>query len=518
MDLKPTPEQELIIEDLRHDGPSINVDALAGCAKSSTLKLGLSVKRPEPTLLLVFNVKNRKDLEGSVPEWVQVKTLNGLGHAAWQRAIGKRCEIDDRKIGKAVTQAAKDLGIELGIDGWTNVRQLVTAAMTAGLVPSMGLPYAGLVEDTPDSWRTLAEDAWLDPREDHAEVAREALRLSIKASIGGTICFDDQIYCSALLGGQFPKFPFVGVDEAQDLSPINHLQVNRCLAPNSRLMPVGDPNQAIYGWRGASHDSMQRLRALRSEWLDRKLTMTFRVPKLLVERQREFVPGFRAAPWNPDGALMRLRRPVDWTGDRWTWSWQSVLDQMLREDRAAVICRNNAPLLSLAFKLIRQGIGVVMLGRDIGKGLVALATKIIPEDSTSPERCMGLVRDWADSQIALALANEQEAKAEKISDQAECLVAVIEGGIRDAADLRARLRDLFSRERGLVELSSGHRAKGLEWEVVVHLDPWRIPSKWARKQADAGDPRSLIQENNLRYVIETRSKRVLILANLEDFA
>ena len=49
----------------------------------------------------------------------------------------------------------------------------------------------------------------------------------------------------------------------------------------------------------------------------------------------------------------------------------------------AVLCRNNAPLLSMAFKLLRRGIGVKMLGRDIGKGLVPLAKKLFPNPNTS---------------------------------------------------------------------------------------------------------------------------------------
>jgi hypothetical protein len=48
--------------------------------------------------------------------------------------------------------------------------------------------------------------------------------------------------------------------------------------------------------------------------------------------------------------------------------------------------------------------------------------------------------------------------------------------------------------------------------VVVHLDPWRIPSKWAKSEA------ARIQEANLRYVIETRPKKALVLANIEDFS
>ena len=63
---------------------------------------------------------------------------------------------------------------------------------------------------------------------------------------------------------------------------------------------------------------------------------------------------------------------------------------------------------------------------------------------------------------------------------------------------------------------TGHKSKGGEWDVVYHLDPFRIPSKWARTAADLGDDSQLEQERNLRYVIETRAKQELYLVNLED--
>lgn len=83
---------------------------------------------------------------------------------------------------------------------------------------------------------------------------------------------------------------------------------------------------------------------------------------------------------------------------------------------------------------------------------------------------------------------------------------------RFAGEIRWYLTQLFERSAGHVVLSSIHRAKGLEWDVVLHLDPWRIPSKFAQQ-----NPAQMKQELNLRYVAETRTKRLLIEANLEDF-
>jgi superfamily I DNA/RNA helicase len=53
--------------------------------------------------------------------------------------------------------------------------------------------------------------------------------------------------------------------------------------------------------------------------------------------------------------------------------------------------------------------------------------------------------------------------------------------------------EFMFKQKGTITLTTGHKAKGLEWPNVYHLDPWLI------KQGEE-------QEDNLDYVITTRSK------------
>ncbi len=185
------------------------------------------------------------------------------------------------------------------------------------------------------------------------------------------------------------------------------------------------------------------------------------------------------------------------------WSWEDVRD-IAGPGPIAVLCRNNAPLVSLAFKLIRQGIGCSVAGRDIGKGLSALAKKVGCDPSA--------VASWRERETALALANDDASRAESIADKAECLLAVLaQPGVSSPADVETALARLFAPSNVRVTLSSIHRAKGLEWSTVLHLDPWSIPSRFAKS------PAALQQERNLAYVAATRTQHTLILANLEDF-
>ena len=520
----PTPEQQAVIDQARSP-ESLMIQAYAGCAKSTTLEM-LAQRVNVPSLALAFNRRIADELRPRLPGTFEVKTLNGLGHGAWSRALRgsiTNVKLDDRKLGRLVTEIAKRQGAgRLNPLQWDQARSLTSGAMQAGLSP--GDEGEPLVEDSEASWQDIALDQGIS-RDDFPlayGLAREVLRESIVEARSGIISFDDQVYCPTILGGSWPRFPLVAVDEAQDLSPLNHRMLELCCS--GRLVAVGDERQAIYAFRGADSESMRNLRGLRPSWTDLPLRVTFRCPKAIVARQQRHAPGFEAWSGNKAGSFTEAPRLAEESEDAvqasgWGWGWLEAEAARLDMERPslAVLCRNNAPLLSLAFKLIRQGVGVVMPGRDLGKGLGQLVRKLAPEDCQLAE-LLARLEAWEHREIGNLIAQGREDRIDSVQDRAECLRAVAEGAeARTRDDLLAGLERIFVNERGRVTLSSGHRAKGLEWDLVVHLDPFRIPSKQARNVAAAGDSRALRQELNLKYVIETRTRDTLINARLEDF-
>jgi superfamily I DNA and RNA helicase len=64
---------------------------------------------------------------------------------------------------------------------------------------------------------------------------------------------------------------------------------------------------------------------------------------------------------------------------------------------------------------------------------------------------------------------------------------------RTLSGAMAYARNIFE-QKGTTHLTTGHKAKGLEWEDVYHLDPWHVRR---------GNPSR--QDRNLDYVISTRS-------------
>lgn len=518
MTFAPTDEQLAVVE-AGKGRQSLMITAYAGCAKTTTLELvGKVIKAP--ALALAFNVSIKKELERRFEPNFQVKTLNGLGYGALMRALpGTSFQPPDgRKLGKLITHVARDQKIDLLSEQWETTRDLVSQAMAQGLVPrDEGRP---LVSDNEATWNSLMDSCDILPedRQFFYSLAYQVLEANNRLAREGIISFDDQVYFSVCVAGQFPKFPVMVVDEAQDLSPLNHAMLELAKRDDGRLIVVGDPKQAIYAFRGADSRSMAKLRLLKPPevWIDLPLTLTFRCPKIIVERQQAHAPGFRAAESNAPGRVLQIGTLNLMDGKR-EWGWKDVFAASGGK-RVAVLCRNNAPLIGLAFKLLRNRVSVQMAGRDIGKGLIAISKKIFPEDFTGRDEMKGMLDEWQQSEVSAAQVMDKPEVADAANDKAESLRAVMSfAEVEDAATLRATLKSLFDREDGQVFLSTIHRAKGLEWDAVLHLDPWRVPSKWAREAAEAGNPGSLEQEHNLKYVCETRTRELLMEADLDGF-
>ena len=519
----PTEEQEAVREAVAKRSGSVMVEAGAGCAKTSTLKLAAPGVRV-PALGLAFNKRIAEDMEKAVPGNISVRTMNGLGHRAWGGAVapGTSLKLDDRKLAKIVTSVMREEGLEKDEDLWEQVRTLTRSAMAVGLVPSGSGP-PGLVEDSEGAWTEMAQEGGVPAGDCPIVVglARRVLVEDIKQARAGHISFDDQIYCSTMLGGRFTKYPVVLVDEDQDLSPLNIRMLGQSLAPGGRIVAVGDRRQAIYAWRGACGDSAERIRALvgaEGAWTDLPLMTTFRCPKAVVARQQEHVPGFRAAEGNQEGKVIHWRAEERPDGEVLpAWGWGDVA-RALPGSRAslAVLCRNNAPLVRLGIKLIKRQIGVVMLGRDLGRGLESLVRKLGGGEKMPVSQLLVALDAWQEGESASA--RDSPRRLESIQDRADCVLAVAESSaeIRTSGDLLAAIKKLFDRTSGLVTLSSIHRAKGAEWDCVMHLDPWRIHHGVQRARA-RGDLVQVEQEWNLRYVAETRTRDTLLLGNLEDW-
>ena len=482
----PTPEQQAIIDAAKGSVDNLLVNALAGAAKTTTLEMVCNTITDIPILSLAFNKRIADEMKKRLPTHVEARTMNSLGHGVWAQAIARKLSVDPNKtigIARAIIKEIPKLKQDRYWDALAEVLRWVRIAKRDGYVPPSWRSIARFHMDT-EAWLSRYRDA---PEDFMYQFIDDILDRSISAANAGGIDFDDQIYMPVCFGGQWPKFPLVLIDEFQDLNELQHEMLSKLAV--KRLIGVGDPWQSIYGFRGAKQNGMA---SAQERWNMRELTLstTFRVPRLGVERAWFRVPHMRAREGAPDGRVESLA----------TWDASAI------PDGAAIVCRNNAPLFAVALKLLRQRRHVKLIGMDIGSGLVRMLKRLGPLDM-SHQQMVDAIDVWAMEQL------RAEKNEETITEKAECLKVLCAplAAHWTLYEAIANAEDLF-KQNGPIQMLSGHKAKGLEWDTVFHLDPWRVPSRFTREGTEEWE-----QEQNVRYVIETRFKNELFLIDTEGF-
>jgi DNA helicase-2/ATP-dependent DNA helicase PcrA len=331
------------------------VTAVAGSGKTTTLvevskRLGTS-----NATFLAFNVAIVKELQARLGEGVVCKTLNALGHSAIGFGLGRNVKItlDDSKYSGLIENELRALipfpeEVKLAI---RPMRNLLSVVMSNLADPSDIEAVRAL-----EAHHGIELPAGLDDRTITSVLTR-ALRTGEAMGRKGVISYEDQIYLPIKFNWRPRTSQFVLVDEAQDLSPAKLSLALMSRAPGGRMLFVGDPHQAIYGFAGASHDSIDNIIA-RTNATVLPLSVCYRCPTSVIDEAKKIVPHLEAAPGAPLGEVTQVD-PANLvtlvhTGD-------------------LIVCRKNAPLVRECVKFIRARMPARVRGRDIGKSLVTLA-------------------------------------------------------------------------------------------------------------------------------------------------
>lgn len=479
-------------------GGSAIVEAVAGSGKTTTIvhAAGL-LPRGEPAVFLAFNRSIADELGDRLPTQVSARTFHSCGMAAWSSYLTGRVNVDGEKVRRLIGDVLGQYP-EKSDEWWilakvqAPARRLVSLAQSVGLVPKECEDVAprGLVEDATEAWLALVEhhDVQCDDVPTAIELAREVLVRAIQDALEtGRISFDDMIYMPVVCGAAFKRYAWVFVDEAQDVSDLQREMLRGMLAPGGRLVAVGDPHQAIYGWRGASSESLD---LIAKEFGCRRLplSISYRCPRAVVAEAQKYVAHIEPHDGAPEGKVEH----------RASWSAVDL------KPKDAILCRNVAPLMAQCFRLIRSGVACWVRGRDVGAGLVALVKSMRAGGSVDALRSKLEAHLGSETSRLLQAGKDEQAAA--LEDRVLSILAVADhAGVKTVDALVGRIEALFKDHGRGVQLATVHKAKGLEWERVWLLDrATRMPSRWARLDWQRQ------QEANLIYVAVTRAKAELV--------
>ena len=500
-------QQQAVIRWVIEDKGSLELMARAGCGKTYTImkvvdaivegKLG-------DVAIMAYNKSIADELKAKLEktgyDWraAQAGTVHSFGFGAWKK-LAPFVRVENKKMQLIVAElGTKDPSNALMFAGEAVVKLCAYAKQRAvGHLCQINdqsvwmdmFDHFGLENDVP-------EDIEIS---DVIDAAQKAYRISL-AQCKEVIDFDDMILAPLYFKARFWPKDWILVDESQDTNAARRALALAMLKPKTgRMVFVGDPAQAIYGFTGADSDSMNQLKiATNAKTLP--LNVTRRCPKLVVEQAKRLVPDFIAHEDAPQGVVRSIE-------------YKDLAAEVLTKSDA-ILCRNTAPLVQTAYSLIAKGVACRVEGREIGTGLIKLARRW---KIKTLDKLLVKLEDYQARQTAKFMSRGQEERVEGLVDQIDCLKVVIDRCLlakKTTVDaLVADIDSLFGNTAEgelpkVLTLSTVHKSKGREFHRVFILGYEKyMPSPYAKKDWQ------IEQENNLCYVALTRAMNELIFVS-----
>jgi DNA helicase II / ATP-dependent DNA helicase PcrA len=485
----PSKYQVAINDWVRTGAGNAVIEAVAGSGKTTTILDSLLLTTGK-VLFTAFNQSIAAELQKRAPKHVRVATLHSLGLKSIRRST-PFFDVDssNEKINSIVQAHFED---EIPSEEMKKVYEMRSLAKrTVSLVKATLTNEVDLlaVQKMMEQYGIESDD--LDENDMFRIASQVPLMIDACKKDRDRVDFDDMIWFPVVFDLKIEKFDWVFVDECQDMNRCQLELILRAGGPSTRFCCVGDRRQAIYGFRGADTEAMQntvdRLKATVFP-----LSITYRCPTKHVEMAKEIVPHIEARPEAPEGTVGYLK-------------FGEALQLMTHWD--LVLCRTNAPLVRVAFSLIRIGKKAVIRGKDIASGICSLVKKIGGKNSSVMpiDTFLGKLDKYFEGE----LAKLEKAKKSTIvlSDKVETICVMAED-VSNVKQLLDKTASIFDDAAQGVVCSSVHRAKGLEANRVFIVAPELMPHPMAEQAWEVE------QEHHIRYVALTRSKSELYFVEL----
>lgn len=491
------------------------IQAVAGSGKTTTLVEAAKLLKSDHAVFLAFNRHIAQQLQTRLGSAMTAKTIHSVGLATLRGAIRKPI-VDDGKyedIGKLYAQEIAD-DLKRNYAGelrrWARSKkdtkepeEPLSAGQVLGQLKSLA-HYTRVTLTNEKDFNALVSlvehfgclDNSLDLKQLHyplMSMLREGQQIAERE---GIIDYDDMLWLPYVWNLTPHCHDWIMCDESQDLSPAQLELVLAMRSRGGRILFVGDPKQAIYGFSGAASDSIDQI-IKRTSATVFPLSICYRCPTSHIKLASEIVPSIEAAPSAIEGTIEYI-------------SYEKVHSIIAEGD--LVISRCTAPVVKLCIELIAKKIPARVRGRDIGKALTAIVKEVAKQPNFDFEKFGYALQAYQYDKITkLQQKKNSENQIESLRDRISGIwVSYQAFNSHNVLDFCTEIEELFSDSRSSVVLSTVHRAKGLEERRVFILRPDQLPLRWQNQQKW-----ELEQEYNLKYVSTTRAKEALFFVTDE---
>lgn len=539
-----TSEQNKIFHFVKYDSNNGIIDAVAGSGKTTTIiESATHVANDKTVLFCAFNKSIAREIQRKFSEKglnrIKVKTLHALGYDILKSNSQSSFKFHKIKYVKIIHEAIENNALRKELENLFKINGIPTQAYSRDDKAQQNefiYAFRNTLLDINTKFRlTLCKGSFEDFREmllhfnifNEIQAQSELFDLEVEqyflcnqvileignrlAQTDKEIDFSDMLYLP-FVQGLFPitKHDVLFIDECQDLSKSQLAVALKYVKKTGRILSVGDPYQSIYGFTGADIYSFDNIAKI-PNMVSLQLTKCFRCPDKIIELAQNFRADIHA--FKPkSGTISRLE---------FSQVSQSVSPHDL------VISRTKTPLQKLLFQLVEKGIPVEVHEDEIKEFINDLKMLFNHQELTTKNQ-YGQSLDFWDKVIdrniyflekkvsRIGNPDEREYQFNLESSLIHSKVEFIQSQLsihtdcQAIADLLKKIETLISGTDDAVKLSTIHRAKGLENEVIYILEYDRLPLT-----RDGQKDWEIKQELNLKYVALTRSKNVLYLVNSE---
>ncbi len=469
MSFKASKYQERIFEHIKYSKSNAVIEAVAGSGKTTTLIEAMKISNIKNVIFVAFNKHIAEEMKGKVPSNVRVSTMHSFGLEQIKNTY-KKTFLEKSKSSLVLKENMSlfELDSVFGSDRIEHIKNMIALADLFRLNLSYSMEECQL---TASKHNIVADDTLI------LNTLQLIKSLNNRRDI---IDYIDMIYIPAIEDINIRQYDLVLVDECQDLSASQIALLKKMVTPNGRIISVGDRNQAIYGFSGADSESFQKLCDIDNTVL-LPLSISYRCSKKVVEHAKSIVPNIEASETAIEGLV----------------SHYGSLENV--KDGDFVLCRTNAPLISLALNFLVSGKKATIKGVDISEKIMRTIK------STKKEKLTDVIKVLrANYQRMLNNKNEDNRMNLVYTEDMISCIEILSRGCYSINDVKKKLDNLFSDDKkdGII-LSTAHKSKGLEANRVHIIKPELMPLKFAVKDWE------ITQENNLHYVAITRAKESL---------
>ena len=534
MKLKLSDYQKEILDWVEDGSGNGLVNALAGTGKTTTLEL-ISQKIPTKMLFLAFNkhiadeLSSKPGLQPLIAEKkLKIMTVNSLGNMTVMDYVKNHMdtvpELKSNKLTSLILEPIIYDRVRKENKHFSN--DSLEAKVVLESIKKHAKTCCDLVRCHCIDYKNLEAIDWLIEQEhlfnfsrdfilknsipmlEWSYIVSEAIEDSTNHFLDtGQYDFIEQIYLPVHLGMFPPAWikwytDFIGCDEAQDLSTLQQRFIKKLQYMNpykdTRYIFVGDERQAIYKFNGADCNSINHIRE-QFHTHELHLNICYRCPHKALEIARKYVPQIEDSPTAKEGKVY-------------------VIDNLdvanLVQPKDLVMARKNKDLVSVYLQIVKLKKKVFFKKADF---LYSIVNEV---EKRKKIKTLDDVRKFINKEKNKSLNSKEEKsiniidiETEDIFDIMDTLLDFFESNYKDV-EFPCSVQGFVDFLRSIatdsptddsVVVGSIHAMKGLESKNVFIINYFDMPYDFGM------GTEYNIQEKNLKYIAETRTKENLYL-------